>query len=34
MSHENGRPERLIMTSILVPPAVVRPSVMMDAQGR
>ena len=29
----NGRPERLILTRLLVPPVCIRPSVRMDAAG-
>lgn len=34
MDSLNGRPERLILTAMLVPPVAIRPSVNMEAQGR
>jgi DNA-directed RNA polymerase III subunit RPC1 len=33
MSSENGRPESLILTRILVPPLCVRPSIVSDTQA-
>lgn len=34
MDTVNGRPERLILTTMLVPPVAIRPSVNMEAMGR
>lgn len=35
MNPKNGRPERMLLTHLLVPPVSIRPSVCMDAsQGR
>ena len=33
MSSENGRPEDLIVTRLLVPPLCIRPSVVSDTQS-
>ena len=33
MSCENGRPEDLIVTRLLVPPLCIRPSVISDTQS-
>ncbi len=34
MDPSHGRPERLILTSLLVPPVAIRPSINMESQGR
>lgn len=34
MNPKVGRPERMLITHLLVPPVCIRPSVVMDAQGR